>query len=835
MQNWLTVVSQHGKLANHSMTSSLSLQATFALLAPDVPFSEGDLSAGTESELQAVVVGSRHAVDLPLTIAQSNYYANIVRRIATGDAPKRAVSELEDYLTHNREQVWENSWVRLPLARLSATARAVLQADLQADKRNPASGVRADYDRFFVTVHGEQLLRVPVSYLLKLALAEALGVQAGLPAALAATGQAALSHFLNDNSSPETYSLYVTKPCQSNGLGRVVAREKAQRFLLTQLLVLYANRRFGLTANGQRVQVYFAPHPPVRQRQLSDCLSDAFYRELLMSPCLAGWDDGAAKQDYMHLCHQVLSRSQLNAVAKLREAGIIANNLVVLPNLSNVSLANNGTHVSLGSRSLTEARRAGVLSAAQEKCTGDLTIKFVELFLPLFVGTYSAAPYRLAFADFHPERVLGFLPHELDYTHLRMLWRRWRGKADLRVCGYPLTPCGPRWLDEPLSKLFRLRGDWVVDYRLLDYLVALLSTEQSPALDGTLGNGERLKRDLAALGVFDERMALYLLYRQREFAQLGFSGFEGRYYSLFASLSEDLSHAVNLQILVTALACKLQAEGRLTHALLPDDPGSESERRLPFFAAAIGLPTFFVKRTTGNAWLQAILERTTQTRSSHRYAGYWRVRLADYQQALLATLRAEAPALIEMFGLTETLADLAQRLAEPQTHAASGKLLRGILGDATGKPRSPLQVEAATFNQQAETYYRETLCVQQLAEAFAELQADWRKLELIEAHFDPELRSALQHCLAGRSVSDWLLEVRPELLADAADETTLLTLINLVLLAVHHAARRAAAEPLAESADAGSIPNSVADFVATQAAAQDGSLAHHVELAAPIV
>ena len=58
----------------------------------------------------------------------------------------------------------------------------------------------------------------------------------------------------------------------------------------------------------------------------------------------------------MHLCHQVLSRSQLNAVAKLREAGIVANDLIVLPSLSNVSLANNGIHISIGSR---DARIAG--------------------------------------------------------------------------------------------------------------------------------------------------------------------------------------------------------------------------------------------------------------------------------------------------------------------------------------------------------------------------------------------------------------------------------------------------------------------------------------------
>ena len=109
---------------------------------------------------------------------------------------------------------------------------------------------------------------------------------------------------------------------------------------------MYANRRLGLLDGGQRAMIYFAPHPPVRQKQLNDCISDAFYRELFMSPCLSGWDDGEAKHAYMSLCHQVLSRSQLNAVAKLREAGIVVNNLVVLPNLSNISLANNGSHVS---------------------------------------------------------------------------------------------------------------------------------------------------------------------------------------------------------------------------------------------------------------------------------------------------------------------------------------------------------------------------------------------------------------------------------------------------------------------------------------------------------
>src|SRR5208337_2500972 len=297
------------------------------------------------------------------------------------------------------------------------------------------------------------------------------------------------------------------------------ARETGKRYLLTQLLVMYANESFALRASGQKALVYFAPHPPVRQQELNKHISDTFYRELFMSPCLSGWDRGEEKHRYMQLCHQVLSRSQLNAVAKLREAGIIVNNLVVLPNLSNVSLANNGTHLSIGSRKLGKllGDPSSGFTAAHEKRLGDLVIKMTEHFLPLFVGTYSAAPYRLAFTDFHPERALGFLPHELDYTHLRMIWRRWKKKADLSVFGHSLTPFGPEWLDRMMSGLFRLKGDFVPDFRLIDYLVCLMSSERSPALDGSLGNCERLRSDLADMGVFDGQMSVYLLYKLREY------------------------------------------------------------------------------------------------------------------------------------------------------------------------------------------------------------------------------------------------------------------------------------------------------------------------------
>jgi hypothetical protein len=305
-----------------------------------------------------------------------------------------------------------------------------------------------------------------------------------------------MEHFLNDNTSPETFSFYPAVLNEDNGYGFAAATETAIRYLLIQLLTIYANDRFRLTKNGQNAMVYFAPHPPVRQKELNDIIPDSFYREIFMSPCLSGWERGEEKYQYMQLCHQVLSRSGLNTISKLREAGITFGHLAYLRNISNVSLANNGTHISLGSRRITSMMRnhASGFGQKEEKYAGDLVIKIMEHFLPLFVGTYSAAPCRIGFQDFHPESALGFLPHELDFTHLRMIWRRWKKKADIRILGWSCTPTGMTPFDIFLEKTFRVRGDYVPDYRLVDYFACLMSTDESPALNGIMENTLSLKR-----------------------------------------------------------------------------------------------------------------------------------------------------------------------------------------------------------------------------------------------------------------------------------------------------------------------------------------------------
>ncbi len=754
-------------------------------LARSLPFTPADTTAGAENEYQTAVEGNAEHVDLVHEIQSSCYFRNLKQRASQGDTPRSTVTALACFLAENQERIWENSWVRFPNERLNAFAASVLREDLRADKSAPQSPQRCDTHRFFLKLKGQDHLRIPVSYLLKLALADAIGKDE-IHAIIRQAGEAAMHHFLSDNTSPETYSFHPVSMTDACGDGSRIACETALRFLFSQLLIQYANRQFGLLDEGQRALLYFAPHPPVRQKVLNNLISDSFYRSLFMSPCLSGWNDGEAKDRYMHLCHTVLSRSQLNGLNKLREAGIITNNLVVLPNTSNISLANNGTHISLGSRKLSAFMRdpRSGFGPGEEKYLGDLVIKIVEHFLPLFVGTYSAAPYRIDFGDFHPERVLGFLPHELNFTHLRMLWRRWKKKADLKILGRSITPFGPEWLDRTLSRCFRLKGDFVPDFRLIDYLVALLSTDEAPALDGQPGNEARLKRDLGELGVFDPCMPLYMLYRCRHFQTHGFTGFEGRHYSLFENLDHDLGHAAHLQMLMTALAYQYIFSGQISHADIPDSPFVESERRQIFFGAAIGIPTFYVKTHTPNRLLARMVRKTPNTRSSRRYAGYTRVRLEDFQKMLLDLLKKDAPELIEFGGLQHTLGDLEERIRQGGYQSVSARLTRRICREAGAK--SPLALSHDEFNTAAESFYRERLRREQMGQAL-DLWCDRvQSLDSPQTWRKGRYNQALISLLDGKDAAAYISRMRDGVLSETLPVADMGRLIHLMLLTLDH-------------------------------------------------
>jgi len=756
------------------------------LNAGSLPFAPLDTTAGSEAEMQTAVVGKKSDVDLSVFIEQSNYFTNTKRRTKAGDTSRKVMTDLEQYLNMNTEGVWENSWVRFPRDKMGELARTIVQNDLLADKTDLFAGQRSDVNRFIFKQDGRDYVRVPISYLLKLSLAEIIDPRQKTHPLIHKTGLNVMRHYLNDNTSPETSSFYVVAMQSEAGMGRTVAKEMAIRFLLSQLLVMYANKKYALEESGQKAMIFLSPHPPTRQKVLSHCVSDAFYRELFMNPCLSGWDQGQEKHRYMHLCHRVLSRSQFNAVLKLREAGIITSNLVALPNLSNISLANNGIHVSLGSNKLSRLLQdsSSEFSVRDEKYIGDLVVKITEHFLPLFVGTYSAAPYRLDFVDFHPEKALGFLPHELDYTHLRMLWRRWRKKADLNIFGKSVTPFGPRWIDNLISKVFRLKGDFIPDFRLIDYLVVLMSTDRSPALDGSLENSQRLKVDLADLGVFDTKMSLYLLEKLREYKVMGFSGFEGRHYSLFESFTQDMGPAVTLQNLLYLLAFKYILTGQISHEHIPDDPSVESERRQVVFGAAIGLPTFFISANTGNALLKKIIAKTERVRMSRRYPGYARVHNLEYRRGLLKILREDAADLIEMFNMRESVDELEARLNEPALYSTCGKLTRGILNTANAK--SPLDLSADVFNLSAEKFYRTDLRNHHIQEAFGLLREDMIKLENASDGLWGDIRDLLDGILKEKTIGEFLDRAEQDIIRETAPEEALGKLIKIILVHVHY-------------------------------------------------
>lgn len=745
------------------------------------PFTGEDTSVGMEYELQVVVQGDYKSVDLPITIRDSTYFKNIVKRTATGDLAPECLDFLKDFLYQNESGIWENSWVRFPEYRLTPWTRRLLHKDLLADKSNPKnSRKRSDFQRFYCQHRGKKYLRIPVSYLLKLSLANVISHDVNLSEELHSTGKELLDNFISDNTSPEILSFTIPRSA-SGCIGDLAAKETARTFLVCQLLIQYANKNFGLEESGQKCLIYSAPHAPIRQKKINDIVPDGFYRQLFISPCLSGWDRGEEKHKYMELCHKILSRSQLNTVGKLKDAGIITNNLIVLPNTSNTCLANNGTHVSLGSKVLSTmaGTAADLFTPGVEKYYGDLVTKIVEHFLPLFVDTYSAAPYRLDFKDFHPEKVLGFLPHELDYTHLRMIWRRWKKKAQISFLGHTLTPFGPRWLDDGVAVLLRLKGDTVPDFRLIDYLVTLLSTETGPALSGVEGNQEQLKKELTEMGIFDTAMSMYLPYRQRLLASAGYAGFEGRSYSLFPSLLQDMADAVELQNLVTALASRYVLQKKVSHYDIPDRPSIESERRQIFFCSAIGVPTFYVRKDSGNRFMKKILSRVRTQRNSKRYKGYIRVTVEDYRLALLQLLRQEGGDLIAGSRLATRIELLEQRISGKS--ASSSAVLIEQATESSHSSKKRLAGNAEQFNETMEHYYRTTLKRTHLNEGVDTLIEDFRRLEKQDSGEFNELKKRLG---IKRSFASYIASQRQDILNETVDPNGLQHLIVFALAVI---------------------------------------------------
>ncbi len=197
---------------------------------------------------------------------------------------------------------------------------------------------------------------------------------------------------------------------------------------------------------------------------------------------------------------------------------------------------------------------------------------------------------------------------------------------------------------------------------------------------------------------------------------------------------------------------------------------------------AIGIPTFFVLRTTRNRFLLKILKKTDRIRTSRRYPGYLRVYHQDYCKALLRLLREDGADLIEMFNFSPLLNDLQLRLEQPQKYSAAGRLVRGIGGNQAG---DPLKDEADEFNRAAEKYYREDLRRQHMRQAVGFLQEDLHQLEVGTERVDIELRPLLADLMQGKSATGFSRTAKQDLLDDQLGSQPLKRMLNLMLLVEH--------------------------------------------------
>jgi len=282
--------------------------------------------------------------------------------------------------------------------------------------------------------------------------------------------------------------------------------------------------------------------------------------------------------------------------------------------------------------------------------------------------------------------------------------------------------------------------------------------------------------ELDQLGIVDRRLAFYMPVRLREFSRMGFSGFEGRYYSLFPTFGRDMALATGLQQFLLMMAYQFAVDGSIQAEDIPDDPTSESERRQPFFFAAAGLPAFYVHKRLRNELLKKILRHCGSTRSSWRHPDYLRVPVSDFREALLGWLTENARETIAQAQAELIMVELRFRLADKNQQADS-RVVNAIIEQSGA--RDALKLPSREFNRLAEHHYRETLRRENLREAFGQLREDAQALAKSE---HPDLAAIVRHSVRVQDPVRFLDSVGERLVADALTEQEAAAVLNLLLL-----------------------------------------------------
>jgi hypothetical protein len=242
-----------------------------------------------------------------------------------------------------------------------------------------------------------------------------------------------------------------------------------------------------------------------------------------------------------------------------------------------------------------------------------------------------------------------------------------------------------------------------------------------------------------------------------------------------------MAEAVNIQNLVTALACRYIQEGKVHHHDIPDQPSIESERRQIFFAGAVGIPTFYVRADTGNRLLRKILTHVRSQRNSLRYKGYVRVKVDDYKLALLHILETDGADLIDQLGLAGHMQSLRGRLTDSTT-SAYGKIISAVHEELPRK-RTPMNVSAQEFNTATERYYRTGLKQKHLTEAISIFIEDCKRLERLE---DPHFKQVMASTGLDISGADFISRNRESIIRETAEPETLLQMLRIGLAIINH-------------------------------------------------
>jgi hypothetical protein len=251
-----------------------------------------------------------------------------------------------------------------------------------------------------------------------------------------------------------------------------------------------------------------------------------------------------------------------------------------------------------------------------------------------------------------------------------------------------------------------------------------------------------------------------------------------------------MGNAADMQTLITALAYQYVLNGEVTHAMIPDTPEVESERRQIFFCAAVNLPFCYVKTDTRNRFLKQIVSRISHVRKSRRYPGHTRIRVKDYKQALVSTLKKDGSALIEDLRLHAVLADLQGRMQSPDTRSACGRLVNGILDSR--KKQDPMACPGDVFNRDAEHYYQETLRKQHMAEGFKILISEFSGMNLWAGFREPVFRDIIHTILPDTDMDHFLKQVKHPLMAHDLPAEQIKKLLFLIILYVNMEAGHAA-------------------------------------------